>query len=203
LEVGLPREVLVRVTEEGEYKEVTKTYSGEELRAFPARRRSVSPKKRKALSGEESQLYSAITTAKRKAIEDQTETCEGVKTKRRRVSDDSFDIETQWTTPEMYNDLGILVPADLEASNAATSHSTSQPSPPSDPLDSPRLIVANRFKWIQSRQPSNPDLYCCHCASAKASAKTGLPGKPELDGRYLCFKCLGVEYVDADTVQIS
>jgi hypothetical protein len=161
----------------------------------------VSPKKRKALSGEESQLYSAITTTKRKAIEDQTETCEGVEAKRRRVSDDSFNVETLWTTPEVYDDLGIPVPADLEASNAATSHGTSQPSPPSDPPDSPRLTVADRFEWIRSRRPSNPDLYCCHYASAEASAKAGLPGKPELDGRYLCFECLGVEYVDPDTAK--
>jgi hypothetical protein len=51
LEAGLPKEVLVRVTEDGEYMEVTKTCSGKELKVFPARRRSVSPEKREALGG--------------------------------------------------------------------------------------------------------------------------------------------------------
>lgn len=211
LEAGLPREVLMRVTEEGEYKEVTKTCSGEELRAFPARRRSVSPKKRKALGGDESQLYSAVISTKRKATGDDIVPCDEARAKRRRVSDDPCDWDVKDVlrdvTPETY--LASSLPAldDWEASTAgppepapklSTSFETPQPSPPSDSPDSPRLTAAEKQAWIRSRRPSNWDLYCCHYDSAEAAAKAGLPGKPELGGRYLCFECLGVEYVDAD-----
>jgi hypothetical protein len=76
--------------------------------------------------------------------------------------------------------------------------SASALSPSSSAPQSPTVTAADKQAWIHSHRPSNPDLYCCYYASAEAAAKAGLPGKPELDSRYLCFECLSVEYADAE-----
>ena len=181
LEAGLPREVLVRVTEDAEYKEVVKTCSGEELRTFPTRRRSEIPKKRKAMEGE-SQQYSGLP-AKRIRLSNDPEGGGS-------SSDSRADI-----TAHILLDIQADRQANTTAATSDISHSASHTSFPSE-RESPRITTIDKLEWIRSRRPRNSELYCCNYGSAEAAAKAGLPGRPELGGRYLCFECLGFEYAD-------
>lgn len=53
-------------------------------------------------------------------------------------------------------------------------------------------------KWIKSRRPTNPDLYCCDYNKVEAAIREGVAGKEEYCGAHLCLECLGVEYRDVD-----
>lgn len=60
------------------------------------------------------------------------------------------------------------------------------------------LSSCDKAKWIKSRRPSNPDLYCCNYNKVEAAIREGLPGKQEFGGGHLCLECLGFEYRDVD-----
>jgi len=147
-EAGVPREVLVRVTEEGEHRQISQTLSPEALQASTSRGRSSSPKKRKAVEG--SQL--------------------DVTTKRPRYSSSDF--------PE---------PATPQDASAYTSSSTP---------DNPQELRVDKRAWIRSGRPADLKLYCCDYNAMETAAASGLPGKIEFDGGYLCDECKGVEYRD-------
>lgn len=87
-------------------------------------------------------------------------------------------------------------------STAITSFSSpSNPSPQPHALWLPdanpniTLSSCDKAKWIKSRGPSNPDLYCCNYNKVEAATREGLPGKVEFGGGHLCLECLGFEYV--------
>lgn len=92
---------------------------------------------------------------------------------------------------------------DLGDNSPATTPSSSLPSASAHPLRPPdsNLNIAegscDTSKWIESRRPSNPDLYCYNYNRAETAIREGLPGK-EFGGAYLCLECLGVEYRDVD-----
>lgn len=177
LEVGVARNLRLRVTEEGRFKEVTRTFTAEEMRGMgpSIRGRNPSPKKMKAAP--------EMPVSGLRAI------------KRRRPYSSSPEKNAQNITLLASEQQG------LQCANSKLNLTDDSPaaSPPSDPPFPP--TVASNFDTIQlirSRRPSNPDLYCCDYNRAEAAMLAGLPGEKEYGGAHLCLECLGVEYRDVD-----
>lgn len=195
LKVGVARNLRLRVAEEGKFKEVTKTVTGEEITAMgPAiRGRDRSPKKRRAAT---ETAIAASRTIKRQRL---SSPLDGT------AQDSSQD--ANFLAPEQHSQSPVSHAdrtLDLGDESPATTPSPDPPSPRAHALrpPDPDLSIADSScdiaQWIRSRRPSNPDLYCCDYNRAEAEVRKGLPGKKEFGGAHLCLECLGVEYRDAD-----
>lgn len=179
MEMGVDRSVQLLVKEDGAFKEVVQTMNGNELRE---RRRSESPKKRKAASASVQDQVS--TTRKRQRH------CSHSPLRSHRVFSDSVPFDTQHTTAfkSAVSQWNSSTPTAFSASQMDTSQPAAEPQ-----VDSFKKMVQEH---LRRGRPSNPDLYCCDYRAAGAAAAAGIEGPKEFGGSHLCWECLGVEYRD-------
>lgn len=176
MEMDLDRSVRLLIKEDGVIKEVVQTMKGNDLKE---RRRSESPKKRKAASTS-AQEHQVSTTRKRQRH------CSHSPLRGHRASSAPFDAQHAATLKSA-----------VSQSNSSTPTAFSPPQidrsqPAADPqVDSFEKMVQEHM--LRGR-PSDPALYCCDYRAVAAAEAAGIEGPKEYGGSHLCWECLGVEY---------